>query len=205
MFLKSLLNLLFGIKYNKYTLRGDCMKLFFMSDIHGSLYYLNQAMERYDLDGGDYIVILGDILYHGARNPLPKEYNPKGIIELLNNYSDRIIAVRGNCDSEVDQMVLDFPIMADHSSILYNKTRLFLSHGHIYNEDNMVNLKENSAFIYGHTHILRAEEKDGIFFINPGSISLPKENNPHTYGLLENNTFRIKDLDGNIIREIDLI
>lgn len=181
------------------------MKLFFISDIHGSVYYLNQAMEQYLQEQADYIIILGDILYHGARNPLPKDYNPKEIIEILNNYSHKIIAVRGNCDSEVDQMVLDFPIMTDHSSILQDGRRLFLSHGHIYNEDNMVNLEEGSAFIYGHTHILRAEKKDNIFFINPGSISLPKENNPHSYGVLDGNTFRIKDLDGNLIKEIDLI
>lgn len=180
------------------------MKLFFISDIHGSVYYLNQAMERYLVEEADYIIILGDILYHGARNPLPKEYNPKGIIEILNNYSDRIIAVRGNCDSEVDQMVLDFPIMADYSSILHNDRRLFLTHGHIYNEENMVNLGQGSAFIYGHTHILRAEKKDNIFFINPGSITLPKENNPHSYGVLDGNSFKIKDLDGNVVKEIDM-
>lgn len=181
------------------------MKLFFISDIHGSVYYLNQAMDRYFVEEADYIIILGDILYHGARNPLPKDYNPKGIIEILNNYSDRIIAVRGNCDSEVDQMTLDFPIMTDYTNILHNGIRLFLTHGHIYNENNMVNLKEGSAFVYGHTHILRAEKKDDIYYINPGSITLPKEDNPHTYGLLENNRFKVKDLDGNTIKEIDLV
>ena len=181
------------------------MKLFFISDIHGSVYYLNQAMERYLIEEADYIVILGDILYHGARNPLPKEYNPKGVIEILNNYSDRIIAVRGNCDSEVDQMTLSFPIMSAYSNILCNKVRLFLTHGHIYNEDNMVDLKEGSALIYGHTHILRAEKKDNLYFLNPGSITLPKENNPHTYGLIEDCSFKIKDLDGNVIKEIDII
>lgn len=181
------------------------MKLFFISDIHGSIYYLNQALERYSVEDADYIIILGDILYHGARNPLPKDYDPKGVIGILNNYSDRIIAVRGNCDSEVDEMVLDFPIMSTYSSVLYNNKRLFLTHGHVYNEDNMVSLKEGSAFIYGHTHILRAEKKDNIYFINPGSITLPKENNPNTYGLLEDNTFKIKDLDGNIIKEMNMV
>lgn len=181
------------------------MKLFFISDIHGSVYYLNEAIERYEEEGADYIVILGDILYHGARNPLPKEYNPKGVINILNNYSDKIIAVRGNCDSEVDEMVLDFPIMSTYSNIIYNDKRLFLTHGHIYNEGNMVKLKEGSAFIYGHTHILRADKKDNIYFLNPGSITLPKENNPHTYGILENNSFKIKDLAGNIIRKIDIL
>ena len=177
------------------------MKLFFISDIHGSVYYLEKAMERYKKEDGDYIVLLGDILYHGARNPLAKEYNPKGVIEILNKYSDRILAVRGNCDSEVDEMVLDFPLMSVYSNLLYKDKRLFLTHGHIYNEDNMVDLKEGSAFIYGHTHILRAEKVDGIYFLNPGSITLPKENNPHTYGIMEGNSFIIKDLDGNIIEK----
>lgn len=180
------------------------MKLFFISDIHGSVYYLNQAMERYDAENADYIIILGDILYHGARNPLPKEYNPKGVIEILNYYSDKIIAVRGNCDSEVDEMTLNFPIMSTYSNLLYNDVRLFLTHGHIYNEDNMVDLKDGSVFVYGHTHILRAEKRNNIFYLNPGSITLPKENNPHTYGLLEDTSFKIKDLDGNVIREIDI-
>lgn len=180
------------------------MKIFFMSDIHGSVFYLNQAIERFIDEKADYLVILGDILYHGARNDLPKEYNPKEVINILNNYSDRIIAVRGNCDSEVDQMVLNFPISATYSNLLYKNKRIFLTHGHIYNEENMVNLKEDSLFIYGHTHILRAEKKDGIYFINPGSISIPKENNPCTYGILENDNFMIKDLDGVIIRQIEI-
>lgn len=181
------------------------MKLFIISDIHGSVYYLNKAMERYREEEGDYILILGDILYHGARNPLAEDYNPKGVIEILNNYADRIIAVRGNCDSEVDAMVLDFPILSIYSNIIYNGKRLFLTHGHIYNENNMVRLKEGSAFMYGHTHILRAEKKEGIYFLNPGSITLPKENNPHTYAMLKDNCFKIKDLDGNIIQEIDIV
>lgn len=180
------------------------MKLFFISDIHGSEYYLSQAIEEFEKEGADYLIILGDILYHGARNDLPKAYNPKGIIKILNNYKDKIIAVRGNCDSEVDQMVLDFPIMSDSSDILYEGRRLFLSHGHIYNEDNMPSLRQGSAFIYGHTHILRAEKKNGIYFLNPGSISLPKENNPHSYGLLEGDLFEIRDFQGNLIKKIEL-
>ena len=178
------------------------MKLFFISDIHGSIYYLNKAIERFREEAADYIIILGDILYHGARNDLPKDYNPKAVIEVLNSYEDRIIAVRGNCDSEVDQTVLDFPIMATYSNLLHNNTRLFLTHGHIYNEDNMINLKEGSVFISGHTHILKVEEKDDIYFINVGSITLPKENNPRTYGVLEGNYFEIKDLDGKLVEGI---
>jgi len=109
------------------------MKLFFISDIHGSIYYLDRALARFKEENADYIVILGDHLYHGARNPLPKEYNPKKVTEVLNSYADKIISVRGNCDSEVDEMVIDFPIMATYSTVLYNNKRLFLTHGHIYN------------------------------------------------------------------------
>ena len=180
------------------------MKLVFISDIHGSAYYLSQAMERYMEENGDYLVILGDILYHGARNDLTEVYDPKEVTRILNEYSEEIIAVRGNCDSEVDEMVLDFPLMSTYSNILCGNKRIFLSHGHIYNEANMPDLKEGSLFVYGHTHILRAEKVGGIYFLNPGSISLPKENKPHSYGVLEGNFFNIKDLEGNIIEEIEI-
>lgn len=180
------------------------MKILFVSDIHGSLYYARKALKAYKKENAGYIVLLGDELYHGARNPLPAEYNPKETAQLLNEFADRIIAVRGNCDSEVDEMVLDFPIVADYSFVLYNGKRLFLTHGHIYNDDNLPKLSDGDVFIYGHTHIPRAEKKEGIFFINPGSITLPKENNPNTYGVLEGDVFKIKDLDGNVFREINL-
>lgn len=180
------------------------MKLFVISDIHGSVYYLEKAMKRLEEESADKILILGDILYHGARNPLPKDYNPKGVIEILNNHKEKIIAVRGNCDSEVDEMVLEFPIMSTYSNIIYNDKRLFLTHGHIYNEENMVSLNKGDVFLYGHTHIPRLEKKDEIYYINPGSITLPKEKNPHTYGVLEDDIFEIKDLEGNIIKNIKI-
>ncbi len=180
------------------------MKLFFISDIHGSVHYLTKALERFEEEKANYIVILGDQLYHGARNPLPKEYNPKKVAEVLNSYSDKTIAVRGNCDSEVDEMVLNSPIMATYSTILYGNKRLFLTHGHIYNENNMPKLSDGDVFIYGHTHIPKAEKLGNIFIINPGSITLPKENNPHTYGVLDGDIFTIKDLEGNVFKEINM-
>jgi len=175
-----------------------------MSDIHGSIHFLNRALERFEEEKADYMVILGDELYHGARNPLPLEYNPKKVAEILNSLSDRIIAVRGNCDSEVDEMVIDFPIMATYSTILYDNKRLFLTHGHIYNESNMPKLRDGDVLIYGHTHIPKAEKVGNIYIINPGSITFPKEDNPHTYGVLEGNVFKIKDLDGNVFKEISI-
>ncbi|WP_058484869.1 phosphodiesterase [Defluviitalea phaphyphila] len=180
------------------------MKLFFMSDIHGSAYYAKKGLELFKKENADYIIILGDELYHGPRNPLPKDYNPKEVINLFNEFSDKIIAIRGNCDGEVDDMVLNYPIMSTYSTILYDKKRLFLTHGHIYNEDNLPSLSKGDVFIYGHIHIPIAKKEGDIFIINPGSISLPKENNPNSYGILEKDIFKIKDLDQNIIKEIKL-
>lgn len=181
------------------------MKLFFISDIHGSLYYLNKALQNFTKEQADMLVILGDELYHGPRNPLPLEYNPKGVAELLNMVSDKIIAVRGNCDSEVDEMLLDFPIMAPYSIILYNNRRLFLTHGHLYNETKLPKLSKGDVFLYGHTHIPKAEKYEEIYIINPGSVTLPKENNPNTFGVLANNLFKIKDLNGEVFNEIHIL
>ncbi|HOA79462.1 MAG TPA: phosphodiesterase [Defluviitaleaceae bacterium] len=178
------------------------MKLFFVSDIHGSAFYAKKAIDIFNKESADYLVILGDQLYHGARNPLPKEYNPQEVINLLNKMKDKIIAIRGNCDSEVDAMVLDYPIMSSYSNILYDNRRLFISHGHIYNEDNLPKLSQGDVFIYGHTHIPVAKKVNDIYIINPGSITLPKEDSPNSYGILEDKIFRIKDLEGNIFKEI---
>lgn len=178
------------------------MRLFFISDIHGSYFYAREAIERFKVEKADYIVILGDILYHGARNPLPKEYNPKEVAPLLNEYKDRIIAIRGNCDSEVDEMVIEFPIMSTYSNILCDGRRIFLTHGHVYNEGNMPKLSKGDVFAFGHIHLPVAEKKGDYYFINPGSITLPKENNPNSYGVLENDLFQIKDFGGNLIKEI---
>lgn len=180
------------------------MKIFFIADIHGSFHYLKKALEKFEQENADYIAILGDELYHGARNPLPVEYNPKEAAPLLNKYADKIIAVRGNCDSEVDQMVLDFPMMAPYSVILYKNRRIFLTHGHLYNEDNLPKLKAGDIFIYGHTHVPKAEKNGDIFIINPGSITFPKEGSVNSYGVLEDDVFKIKDLDGNVVKKIQL-
>lgn len=178
------------------------MKLLFISDIHGSLFYANKAIESFHKEKAQYIIILGDLLYHGARNPLPKDYNPKEVAKVLNKYADKIIAVRGNCDSEVDQMVLNFPIMAQYSNILYNGRRLFMTHGHIYNIDTIPALGRGDVLIYGHTHVPMAEKRGDIFIINPGSVSMPKEDSTISYGILEEDRFKIKDFDGKLIKEI---
>lgn len=180
------------------------MKLFFISDIHGSFYYLEKALEKFEAEKASHIIILGDELYHGPRNPLPKGHCPKDCADALNRYADRIIAVRGNCDCEVDEMMLHFPLLGTYSNLFVDNKRLFLTHGHVYGESNMPPLAHGDAFIYGHTHIPVAYKKDGITVINPGSIALPKENNPHTYGILDENIFTIKDLCGNEFKKIEI-
>lgn len=179
------------------------MKLFIISDIHGSLYYLKKVMEIFEKENYDKLVILGDELYHGPRNPLPKDYSPKEVIEILNKYKDKIIAVRGNCDSEVDQMVLSYPIMSDYSMIYLGNKRVFLTHGHIYNIDNPLPMSKGDILLHGHFHIPMIEKKDERYFFNPGSISLPKNNSNHSFAILDETKFQIKDLDENILMEIN--
>lgn len=178
------------------------MKLMFISDIHGSLIWLERALKKFEEEKADLIVLLGDVLYHGPRNPLPEGYNPKEVAELVNANKEKFIAVRGNCDSEVDQMVLEVPIMADYSVLLVDNTKIFATHGHLFNKDNMPCLNEGDVLVHGHTHLPVAEKMGDIYLCNPGSISYPKENNPHSYGVLENNQFKVKDFDGNQIKEV---
>lgn len=181
------------------------MKLFFISDIHGSVFYLKKALAKFERSGAPYLVILGDELYHGARNPLPPEYNPKEAAELLNGYADRILAVRGNCESEVDEMVLNYPVMSTYSILLAESHRFFLTHGHIYHPENLPPLAKGDAFLYGHTHVPKIEQKNGITMINPGSITFPKENSPHTYGVFDGTSFQILNLeDDSVYLEVNL-
>jgi len=180
------------------------MKILFISDIHGSLYYAKKAIEKFHEENASHIMIVGDVLYHGPRNPLPKDYNPAEVAELLNGYKDKIIAVRGNCDSEVDQMVLSFPMMGDYHIIMKDGYKIFMTHGHLYNKNQMPPLNPGDAFIHGHFHLPMAEKLGEINYLNPGSITLPKENNPNSYGLLEGDHFMVKDLEGNILKEIML-
>jgi uncharacterized protein len=173
-----------------------------MSDIHGSLKYLKKGIEAFEREKADYLILLGDLLYHGPRNDLPEEYNPKEVSTLLNKYKEVIISVRGNCDAEVDGMILDFPCRADYSIILHCYKRIFVTHGHLYNESNLPNLSKGDILIYGHTHIPIAKKVDDVFILNPGSISLPKENHLSTYGIIEDNEFQVKALDGIVYLEI---
>ena len=185
------------------------MKLMFASDIHGSAFYCRRMLELYKNSGAERLVLLGDILYHGPRNDLPREYAPKEVIAMLNPLKHELLAVRGNCDTEVDQMVLEFPILADYGLLLVGETRLYATHGHVYNENHLPPLTDGDALIHGHTHLLEAKEitaEDGrrIKILNPGSVSIPKGGNPATYALLEDGVFTILTLDGDIVRQISL-
>lgn len=172
------------------------MKLMIASDIHGSAHYLRLLLEQYKTEQPDKLLLLGDILYHGPRNSLPEGYAPKEVITLLNHIKEEILCVRGNCDTEVDQMVLEFPIMADYC-ILYEQGHLiFATHGHRHNTGNPPMLKEGDVLLHGHTHIPAAEEFDGKYYLNPGSISIPKNGSAHSYMIYEDGLFTWKDLSG---------
>lgn len=180
------------------------MKLLICSDIHGDIECLNKTLEIFNSDGYDRLVILGDILYHGPRNDLPANYAPKQVIEALNAISEKIIAIRGNCDTEVDQMVLNFPILSDYAYLFLDGISVYLTHGHKYNPTTPPPLKSGDVMLYGHTHVLKIEEYESNVFINPGSITLPKENNPKSYMCYEGGKFTIFDFSGNKIKQIDL-
>lgn len=179
------------------------MKLMFISDIHGSSYWAEKAIDKFNEEKADKLVILGDILYHGPRNDLPKEYNCKKVIALLNPLKNKIIAVRGNCDSEVDQMVLDFMMTSDFATIDVDGHHFFLTHGHLFNEEKLPLLNDKDIFVYGHIHKPVAKEENGIYILNPSSISLPKEG-VNSYGIYENHEFVIKDFDNQVVKKIKL-
>ena len=178
------------------------MKILFASDIHGSECYAKKLVDKYCELNCNKMILLGDILYHGPRNDLPQGYNPKGVITLLNAMSDEILCVRGNCEAEVDQMVLDFSCMSD-SMIMYEKGRmLFITHGHLFNKENPPKLKSGDVLIHGHTHVQTVERFGNNIYINPGSVSIPKEDNPPTFMIYENGKFTIYDFDMNVVNEV---
>ncbi len=180
------------------------MKYMFASDIHGSAYYCREMLKAYQEEKAERLVLLGDLLYHGPRNDLPREYAPKEVIAMLNEKKREIYAVRGNCEAEVDQMVLEFPVLADYCILSVCGRTFFATHGHVYNQNHLPPLMTGDILIHGHTHVLKAEQRDGYILLNPGSVSIPKEGNPPTYGILEDGVFRIKDFEGKIRKEIKL-
>lgn len=180
------------------------MKYMIASDIHGSAYYCRELLRVYEESGAGRLLLLGDLLYHGPRNDLPREYAPKEVISMLNAYKDQIYNVRGNCDTEVDQMVLEFPVMADYALFVIDGLTIYATHGHVYNKEKLPPVKKGDILLHGHTHILTAERFSDITVLNPGSVSIPKGGNPHTYGILEDKVFRILDFGGNVVKEMSL-
>lgn len=181
------------------------MKLMFASDIHGSLFYLNCLLKKYEEEKPEKIILLGDLLYHGPRNDLPKQYEPKDVISALNAIKEEILCVRGNCEAEVDQMVLEFPVLAEYMIMYIEGKMLFITHGHNFNKTTMPPLKKGDILIHGHTHIQAMEKIDGgCLYINPGSVSIPKEGNKNSYMIYENSEFIIKDLEGSPIRKCSI-
>lgn len=174
------------------------MKLMIASDIHGSAYYCRKMLEAYEREQADRLLLLGDLLYHGPRNDLPKDYNPKEVIAMLNPRKDHLLCVRGNCDTEVDQMVLDFPVLADYCLLELGGQTVFATHGHHYHPDSLPPLKNGDILLNGHTHIPANEDKGNYTYMNPGSVSIPKAGSAHGY-MIYDNTFIWKDLDGNIL------
>ncbi len=174
------------------------MRWFIASDIHGSFYYAQKMVEAFKKENADKMLLLGDILYHGPRNDLPREYEPKKVITLLNGLKDKIVCVRGNCDAEVDQMVLDFPIMADYIVVNDNGINMFVTHGHKFGEDNLPN-GDFDVLLCGHTHVPKRTKHENFTYINPGSVSIPKENSHHGYLLFDDGVFTFKNFDEEIL------
>ncbi|MBR1747557.1 MAG: phosphodiesterase [Clostridia bacterium] len=175
------------------------MRLLIASDIHGSATYCDRLLSRYEAEGADRLVLLGDILYHGPRNGLPDGYDPKKVADRLNAYAERILCVRGNCDSEVDQMVLAFPVLSDYATVLTDKACLYLTHGHVYNIEAPLPVPKGSVVLSGHTHVPACREQNGVYYLNPGSVSLPKGGSARGYILYMDGTFLFKSLDGEVL------
>ena len=177
------------------------MKLMIASDIHGSEFYCRKLLEAFQKEQADRLLLLGDLLYHGPRNDLPTEYAPKKVIALLNGIRDRIFCVRGNCDTEVDQMVLDFPIMAEYCILPVGKHVIFATHGHKFNEMELPPLCKGDILLNGHTHVPACTAHEDYLYMNPGSVSIPKNESWHGYMILEETRFLWKDFNGDLKME----
>ena len=173
------------------------MKLLIASDLHGSAYYTRLLLERFKEEKCERILLLGDILYHGPRNDLPRDYAPKEVIALLNPLSELIDCVRGNCDAEVDQMVLNFPIMADYKKLTVNGLNLYATHGHVYNGEKPMRMRRDSIMLLGHTHVPMIEKHESFTCLNPGSIAIPKGGSVSSYLILEERRFSFRKLEDN--------
>ncbi len=181
------------------------MKLMFASDIHGSSKCCEKMLERYSKENAEKLILLGDLLYHGPRNGVFEGYSPNGVIEMLNEAKSELICVKGNCDTEVDQMVLDFPIMSEYLTFWLDNHMTICTHGHVHTPQNLPSLTKGSVYISGHTHIYKASYENGLYLINTGSVTLPKNNNPKTYVIYEDKRFYVVDMEGERLCFVDLL
>ena len=172
------------------------MKLMIASDIHGSAKWCRAMLEAYRAEGADKLLLLGDLLYHGPRNDLPDEYAPKQVIAMLNEVKDQLLCVRGNCEAEVDQMVLEFPVMADYCALMWEGKVIYATHGHTHGENNPPPMGDHGVLLCGHTHVPCCNRHEMFTYLNPGSTSIPKNGSAHSYAILEGNTMIWKDLEG---------
>ena len=180
------------------------MKLLIASDLHGSSFYVEKLIRRVETENPDKILLLGDLLYHGPRNALPELYDTSAVAKFLNDRKNMLLCVRGNCDTEVDQMVLDFPILADYCILELDGHTLFATHGHRYNRQNLPPMGTGEILLHGHTHIPENGVCGEIRILNPGSVSIPKMGSAHSYMVYENGTFLWKDLDGEVYDTLTL-
>lgn len=179
------------------------MKFFILSDIHGSVPAFEQSTKAFEREQADMLVLCGDYLNHGPRNPLPAGYDPKSLAPFLNAYAGKIIGVRGNCDSEVDQMLLEFPCLGDYAVFFSSGRRFFVTHGHLPAEKQRSLLRAGDVFVSGHTHVPVLEERDGIIFLNPGSPSLPKEGSAPGYAIVDESGLYLKTLEDVTIKSLN--
>lgn len=178
------------------------MKFLIASDLHGSEHFTDELLAAFAREKADYLVILGDIYYHGPRNPFPEVYSPKNVAEKLNAVADRLLVIKGNCDSQVDTLISDFDFN-ENAVLVSGGKSVFLTHGHVYNKDNMPKTKYN-AVIYGHFHTGFIEKQGGVTVANAGSVSLPKNGTPNSYLTLDGDLLTLKKLDGEVIKEVNL-
>lgn len=172
------------------------MKFLIASDLHGSAYWCERLLEAVAREGADRVLFLGDVLYHGPRNDLPRDYAPKRVITMLSAVKEKLLCVRGNCDGEVDQMVLPFPMLADYAVLPVGRHLVYMTHGHHYHEEALPPLCKGDVLLHGHTHVPVCHVHEDHVCMNPGSVSIPKEDSWHGYMVLEGNTFRWMDFDG---------
>ena len=180
------------------------MKWMIASDIHGSAYYCRELLAAFEREGAQKLMLLGDVLYHGPRNDLPRDYAPKEVIAMLNAIKEKLLCVRGNCDTEVDQMVLEFPVLADYAILVAGERMIYATHGHVYNENKLPPLQKGDVLMHGHIHVPKCVEHEDYLYINPGSVSIPKENSAHSYLILEDGKLTWKSLDGKSYMEYTL-